>query len=337
MTDNNKVISQTFRKDGTLATCLISEGVHLWLFQYDHDGQVTFSQKLDSLAFEPTDITYHDGCVATVTHNKILSRRTISQYDAYGHITSSITLEKNDMVNFSETGYIRSVTKFIDRSLLGAEMEEMQFNDNGYMVSCTHKVKMGILARTGIDKWLTTEAKQYYPDGKLLTHITYAQKTSRSNNLASNAEEDKAASFIASITQYSETGKLQISAQLSEHDEVNFNGEKIACIIKRVQKSDGSLETTSVTTYYASGNICTMTAYKDGKIISSVTYDETGKPQSNAQQGNEEYQDIFKNVNKKQAIAEATKEMFAQQAANILDMPLNVTKAELKKAHQRAA
>lgn len=342
MTNQNNIISETFRQDGTLATRLIKDGYKLRLFQYDRDGQVVFCQDLDNRSFNPTDITYNDGCVASITRHDILSDgRTVSQYDALGHVITSVELNKDDIVNFSPAGYIKSIVKHIHRYPSGGpvvEIEEMQFNDNGYIVSSTHKVKMTRFFESGEEKWMTVDAKQYYPDGKLLTHITYKQKTAHTGGISSNNQEDEAASYISSITQYSETGKVQITAQLGEYDEISFNGEKVACITKRVKKSDGTLDIMSQTTYYTSGNICTVTNFKDGKVISSVTYDETGKPQSSTQQGNEQYQDIFANTKNKRTFEKAmakASQMTVQQAAQILGVSLTITEKELKKIYRK--
>lgn len=342
--ENNNVISETYRRDGTLATRLIKEGAKLYLFQYDKDGQVTFCQELDYSCFKPTDITYNDGCVASITrHDNFKQTRTVTQYDQTGHVTTSIELNEDDVVNFSPAGYIRSVVKHIRKyGLLTpvTEIEEIQFNDAGYIVSSTHKVKITDYLAAGKEKWLTTEAKQYYPNGKLSTHLTYKQKTKRMGNYFSENQEDEAGSYIASVMQYSESGQLQISAQLDEYDEVSFNGDKVACITRRVKKSNGDLEMQSQTTYYASGNICTVTTYQNGKVVSSITYDENGKPESSTQEGTEQYQDIFAN-NKNAKYEKATQKIMTKskmtvaQAAHILGVSLNVTEKELQKAYRK--
>ena len=338
-----KIISETYRSDGTLATQLIEVGpFDVYLFQYDRNGHVIFSQKMDDWLdqlFTKTDITYNDGCVASITRTQrdYPHTKTVTQYDSYGHVTTCMDLNKNDIVNFGPNGYIRSIVKHI--GLLDMEgIEEIQFNDNGYMVSSTLKYPTKICN----GKWLTAEAKNYHPNGVLASHITYKQKTKESytHELGKFKDEDEAVSYIASIAQYSESGQMQISVQLGEYDEVSFNGNKVACITRRVQKSDGSLETQSQTTYYASGNICTVTNYENGKVISSVTYDETGKPESSTQQGNEDFQDIFDNgkktkYNKAAAKMMAKSGMTAQQAAKILGVSLNVSAQELKKAYRK--
>lgn len=345
MTNNNNsqnVISETYRDDGTLATRLIKQGLGLYLFQYDRDGQVTFCQELNSSYFKPTDITYNNGCVASITHHDCFGEhRTVTQYNEFGQVTTSIDLNKDDIINFSASGYIRSIVKHVHESHFGRvnEIEELQFNDTGNIVSSSHKVKM-VHFGPGQEKWLTTEAKQYYPDGKLSSHITYKQKTKRTGNIFSDTEEDEAASYISSITQYSNTGEVQICAQLGEYDEINFNDNKVACITRRAQKSNGSLEIQSQTTYYASGNICTVTTYQNGKVISSVTYDENGKPQSSAQEGTENYQDIFANTKNAKYEKAAQKvmaksKMTVAQAAQILGISTNATEAELKKAYRK--
>ena len=173
----------------------------------------------------------------------------------------------------------------------------------------------------------------------MASHITYKQKTKRTGRWTSENQEDEAASYISSITQYSEKGKLQVSAQLGEYDEINFNGDKVACITRRVKKGD-SLETMSQTTYYPSGNLCAITTYQDGKVVSSVTYDEQGKPQSSAQQGTENYQDIYQSAQQTRQNTQNIKSfakigMTPQQAANILGVSLSANEQEVKVAYRK--
>ena len=337
----NNIVSETHRSDGTLATRLVKDNDKYLLFQYDKNGQVAFCQEIRTYSFNPADITYNDGCVASITRRDSWGKRTITQYDEKGHVTSSIELNSNDIVNFSPSGYVRSVVKnisaygFINES--PKEIEEITFNDFGYIVSSTHKVKITRYTVPGQEKWMTTEAKQYYPNGNIASHITYKQKTKSSGSFISENQEDEAASYISSIMQYHENGKVQISAQLGEYDEISFNGEKVACITRRMMKN-GNLETVSQTTYYPSGNLCTITNYQNGKVVSSVTYDETGKPQSSAQQGSEGYQDIYKDKKKsdrhyQKAMPFTKTVMTTQQAAGILGMSLNVSEKELAKAY----
>ena len=336
------IISETRRPDGSLATQILKIGFDKYLIQYDPQGQVVFKEKLDTLYFNEKDITYHNGCVASITRRDILGNRAISQYDENGHIVATINANKNDIVNFEPSGYVRSVIKHLSEyNDFGktTEIEEITFNDAGRIVSSAHKVKMTDLFGPGRDKWLTTDTKQYYPNGQMASHITYKQKTKRTGRWISENHEDEAASYIASITQYSENGKMQVSAQLGEYDEISFNGDKVACITRRVKKGD-SLETMSQTTYYPSGNLCTITNYQDGKVVSSVTYDEQGKPQSSAQQGTENYQDIYKAAQKTKQNTQNIKSfakaiMTPQQAASILGVSLNATEQEVKAAYRK--
>ncbi len=336
------IISETRRADGSLATQILKIGFDKYLIQYDSQGQIVFKEKMDELFFNEKDITYHNGCVASITRRDFRGNRAISQYDENGRIVATINANKNDIVNFAPSGYVRSVIKHLSEyNDFGktTEIEEITFNDSGCIVSSAHKVKMTDLFGPGRDKWLTTDTKQYYPNGQMACHITYKQKTKRTGRWTSENQEDEAASYIASITQYSENGKLQVSAQLGEYDEISFNGDKVACITRRVKRGD-SLETMSQTTYYPSGNLCTITTFQDGRVVSSVTYDEQGKPQSSAQQGTENYQDIYhttqqarQNTQKIKSFAKAV--MTPQQAASILGVSLNATENEVKAAYRK--
>lgn len=336
------IISETRRPDGSLATQILKIGFDKYLIQYDSQGQAVFKEKLDTLYFNEKDITYHNGCVASITRRDIWGNRAISQYDENGHIVATINANKNDIVNFAPSGHVRSVIKHLSEyNGFGKtnEIEEISFNDAGYIVSSAHKVKMTDWFGPGREKWLTTDTKQYYPNGQMASHITYKQKTKRTGQWHSENQEDEAASYIASITQYSENGKMQVSAQLGEYDEISFNGDKVACITRRVKKGD-SLETMSQTTYYPSGNLCTITNYQDGKVMSSVTYDEQGKPQSSTQQGTENYQDIYKAAQKTKQNTQNIKSfakaiMTPQQAASILGVSLNATEQDVKAAYRK--
>lgn len=336
------IISETRRPDGSLATQILRIGFDKYLIQYDSQGQVVFKEQMGELFFNEKDITYNNGCVASITRRDYRGNRAISQYDENGHIIATINANKNDIVNFAPSGYVRSVIKHLSEyGDFGktTEIEEITFNDFGHIVSSAHKVKMTDLFGPGRDKWMTTDTKQYYPNGQMASHITYKQKTKRTGRWTSENQEDEAASYISSITQYSEKGKLQVSAQLGEYDEINFNGDKVACITRRVKKGD-SLETMSQTTYYPSGNLCTITTYQDGKVVSSVTYDEQGKPQSSAQQGTENYQDIYQNAQQTRQNTQNIKSfakigMTPQQAASILGVSLSATEQEVKVAYRK--
>lgn len=324
------VIHETFDPEGKIATQILQTSFgEKWLLQYDASGHVLFSQKMDN--FSEKDITYYNGRVATIKQ-----RNVITQYDDKCNITCQITVDKDDIINFNN-GYLQSVTKNT-----GNTIQEIEFGEQGRKISSTQKVRKWVKNQMF---WLTTEAKQYYPNGKIQSVVTYEQKTAWTSNFdvitgggfSSNLyDEEKAMSYISSITQYDEKGKIVINAQLKEYDEINFNGEKVACITRRVKKSDGNLETMSQTTYYPSGNICTITNYKDGKVVSSVTYDETGKPQSCAQQGTEDYQDIYKDKKHNQKTAFVAKDtMPPQQAANVLGVSLNASEKEVKEAYRK--
>lgn len=336
------IISETRRPDGSLATQILKIGFDKYLIQYDSQGQAVFKEKMDDFFFNEKDITYHNGCVASITRRDFRGNRAISQYDENGHIVATINANKNDIVNFAPSGHVRSVIKHLSEyNDFGktTEIEEITFNDAGRIVSSAHKVKMTDWFGPGREKWLTTDTKQYYSNGQMASHITYKQKTKRTGQWHSENQEDEAASYIASITQYSENGKMQVSAQLGEYDEISFNGDKVACITRRVKKGD-SLETMSQTTYYPSGNLCTITNYQDGKVVSSVTYDEQGKPQSSTQQGTENYQDIYKAAQKTKQNTQNIKSfakaiMTPQQAASILGVSLNATEQDVKAAYRK--
>lgn len=336
------IISETHRPDGSLATQILKIGFEKYLIQYDSQGQIVFKEKMGTSFFDEKDITYYNGCVASITRRDYLGNRVISQYDENGHVVSAINANRNDIVNFAPSGYVQSVIKHLSEyNSFGkvTEIEEITFNDAGHLVSSSHKVKMTDLFSPSREKWLTTDTKQYYPSGQMVNHITYKQKTKRTGRWISENQEDEAASYISSITQYSEQGKLQVSAQLGEYDEISFNGDKVACITRRVKRGD-NLETMSQTTYYPSGNLCTITTYQDGKVVSSVTYDEQGKPQSSTQQGTEGYQDIYQNAqqarqNNQKMKSFAKASMSPQQAASILGVSLNATEAEVKAAYRK--
>ena len=327
------VIHETFAQDGMIATQIIETGTGCkWLIQYDASGHITFKEPLNN--FKQEDITYNNGRVASIKR-RIGQKDTITQYDDKGNIVCNIALEAGDVVNFNN-GYVQSLTRYTGSSLL-----EIEFDEKGRKRSSAQKVR-----RDGF--WLTTETKQYYTNGKLQSLITYEQRTEHTSGFSVTTgggfssvlnDVNSGVSYIASIAQYDEDGKVVISAQLKETDEVNFNGDKVACITRRVKKGD-TLETVSQTTYYQSGNLCTITNYQDGKVLSSVTYDEQGKPQSSAQQGTENYQDIYQaarqtNQNAQNIKSFAKASMMPQQAASILGVSLGATEQEVKTAYRK--
>ena len=332
------VISSTFAPDGTVATQLIRPyGLcgenSAWLVQYDSDGHIVFKERLYNMRQDT--ITYNNGRVASIRQPVGNNEYIITQYDDKSNIIGQITAQRDDVINFNN-GYVQSLTRRTGNSLL-----EIEFDENGRKRSTAQKVQADQF-------WLTTETKQYHTNGKLQSVITYEQRTEHISGFSvttgggfNSVLDDvySGVSYIASIAQYDESGKIVISAQLKETDEVSFNGDKVACITRRVKKGD-SLETMSQTTYYPSGNLCTITNYQDGKVVSSVTYDEQGKPQSSTQQGTENYQDIYKAAQKTKQNTQNIKSfakavMTPQQAASILGVSLNATEQEVKAAYRK--
>ena len=179
---SGNIISETRRPDGSLATQILKIDYKKYLIQYDPQGQVVFKEQMGESFFDEKDITYHNGCVASITRRDFRGNRAISQYDENGHIVATINANKNDIVNFAPSGYVRSVIKHLSEyNDFGrtTEIEEITFNDDGHIVSSAHKVKMTDWFGPGRDKWLTTDTKQYYPNGQMASHITYKQKTKR--------------------------------------------------------------------------------------------------------------------------------------------------------------
>ncbi|MBQ7289726.1 MAG: DnaJ domain-containing protein [Alphaproteobacteria bacterium] len=331
------VVHETFDTDGRVATQIIETRTReYWLIQYNSSGHITFKEPLNN--FKQDNITYNNGRIASI-RRRIGQNDIITQYDDKGHIVCDIVLEKGDVVNFNN-GYVQSLTRRIGNSLL-----EIEYGENGQKRSSAQKVRT---CQNGKEFWLTTETKQYHTNGKLQSVITYEQRTEHTSGFSITTgggfssvfnEVNSGVSYIASIAQYDEEGKVVISAQLKETDEVNFNGDKVACITRRVKKGD-SLETMSQTTYYPSGNLCTITTYQDGRVVSSVTYDEQGKPQSSAQQGTENYQDIYQNAQQTRQNTQNIKScakigMTPQQAASILGVSLSATEQEVKVAYRK--
>ena len=107
------IISETRRPDGSLATQILKIGFDKYLIQYDSQGQAVFKEKLDALYFNEKDITYHNGCVASITRRDIWGNRAISQYDEKGHVIATINANKDDIVNFAPSGHVRSVIKHL--------------------------------------------------------------------------------------------------------------------------------------------------------------------------------------------------------------------------------
>lgn len=336
-TTNKEVISETHRSDGSLATQIIRIGFDIYLIQYDSKNQAVFKEQFSSWGFSEKDITYHDGCVATIRKHSNLYpyNTTITQYDPNGHIVSEISVDKDDVVVFSNSGYLKSVTKHLKRFGDVNTIEEIEFDDNGHKTSSVQKIKQTNLFGPGRDKWLMTEAKQYHSNGKIQSVVTYAQRTKTEHSGSdfwNRTEEDEALVYISSITQYNESGELTISAQLKEYDDVNFNGNKIASITKRTPWG----EILSQTTYYPTGMICSITQYANNKVVSSIIYDENGKPQSSAQQGTENYQDIYKQNTANQKTKLFLKAvMTPQQAAGVLGVSLNASEKEVKNAYHK--
>lgn len=336
------VISSTFAPDGTVATQLIRPydsrlEDYVWLVQYDSDGHIVFKESFFKLSQDT--ITYNNGRVASIRRPVGNNEYVITQYDDRSNIISQITAQRDDVINFYN-GHVQSLTRRTGNSLV-----EIEFDENGHKRSTAQKVGT---CQHGKEFWLTTETKQYHTNGKLQSVITYEQRTEYTSGFSVTTgggfssvlnEVNAGVSYIASIAQYDESGKIVISAQLKETDEVSFNGDKVACITRRVKKGD-SLETVSQTTYYPSGNLCTITNYQDGKVVSSVTYDEQGKPQSSAQQGTENYQDIYHTTQQARQYTQkinsfAKTVMTPQQAANILGVPLNATERDVKAAYRK--
>lgn len=252
-------------------------------------------------------VTYNEhGQIATIM-SEHLGKRTITQYDENGHATVSQDLGKNDVVNFHK-GYIASIIKYEQGSLdilYGpAGMNEIQYGENGRMLSSVHKVRirdrLSLRTAPGSGKWMTTDKTTYYGNGHIATHTTYQQRTKNTGRGNANSmdnflhgtdrdETDVAESFISSIEQMDETGKLLLSVQLHEFDEVNYHPTgRVASILRKDKDNNPK----TMISYDDMGRVLNQMVYQDGKVISSVDYVD-GKPVSNVQQGNEEYQNIF--------------------------------------------
>lgn len=236
------------------------------------------------------------GNIITITEERI-GHRVITQYDKEGRVTVSQILKDNDVVNFKD-GYISSIIKYEEdgysfaRGALG--MNEIQYGENGRMLSSVHKVRIcdrfSLRTAPGSGKWMTTDKTTYYGNGHIATHTTYQQRTKNTGRgNADRDETDVAESFISSIEQMDENGKVLLSVQLHEFDEVNYHPTgRVASILRKDKDNNPK----TMTSYDDVGRVLNQMVYKDGKVISSVDYVD-GMPVSNVQQGNEEYQNIF--------------------------------------------
>ena len=326
---NGYVIHETFDPEGRIATQIVKTDFGAkWLLQYDASGHVTFSQKMEH--FSDKDITYYNGRIATIKQ-----RNVITQYDDKCNITCQITVDKDDIINFNN-GYLQSVTKNT-----GNMIQEIEFGERGRKLSSTQKVRKWVKDQMF---WLTTEAKQYYPNGKIQSVVTYEQKTAWTSNFdirtgggfSSNFyDEEKAMSYISSITQYDENGKIVISAQLKEYDEVNFNQDKVASIIKRTPNGD----IISQTIYYPNGQISSVIHYANNQVISSVSYDETGKPTTisgqNQKPGENNQQPNTGKQNAQKTLRFTKDTMHPAVASHILGVSLNASEQEINKAYRK--
>lgn len=247
-----------------------------------------------------------EGNIITIMEER-MGRRVITQYDKEGRITVSQILKDNDVVNFKD-GYISSIIKYEEDSYSFAYgalgMNEIQYGENGRMLSSVHKVrirdKSSFRNEPGSGKWMTTDKTTYYDNGHIAIHTTYKQRTQNTGRGNADSwynsihgtdrdETDVAESFVSSIEQMDESGKLLLSVQLHEFDEVNYHPTgRVASILRKDKDNNPK----TMTSYDDMGRILNQMVYQDGKVISSVDYVD-GKPVSNVQQGNEEYQNIF--------------------------------------------
>lgn len=309
--NETEILNETHRADGSLATQIIKDGRQTYLVQYDRNNTVSFTQPLNGNLFSEDKITYKDGQVATIMTNDHTSQtRILTQYDENGNITVSQNLGKNDIVNY-ENGYIKSIIKYSTGSTLDAkERDELQYGPNGVLLSSTHQTQVSVgSVLNKPNMWTTTQQTTYYPNGKINTVISFTQRHNRipsntGQTPGDNAEYDaytismrdilnygqyEADSYISSILQYSEDGKITASIRLNELDEVNYYPNGRICSILRKNENG---EPTSLTSYDQQGNIANETVYSNGRILSSTDFVD-GKPVSNTQQGNEQYQNIF--------------------------------------------
>lgn len=266
-------------------------------------------------------VTYDEnGNVATVITPGRLGHRTVTQYDEHGHATVSQDLGPNDVVNFAGA-YISSIVKYeeAELSLQGPiGRTTISYGPNGKILSSVHesRIDVGRSLLNSRNMWVTTSKTTYHDNGKVATHTTYKQRHDHQNRppqvqegvseriqffqtmAQMRGEEDHATtvdSYIASIEQMDESGKLILSVQLQEHDQVNYHPTGRVASVIRMDK-DGKPQT--MTSYDESGKILNQTVYQDGKVLSSTDYTD-GKPTHNVQQGDETYQNIFEQAGKK--------------------------------------
>ena len=243
-----------------------------------------------NIRLHPDDVVtyYPDGNIATVMHNKV-GGRTITQYDETGRVTISQALNKNDVVNFTD-GYISSIIKYETKSDHDTQIigkTTLQYGPGGKILSSVHesKIDIGDYLLENSNMWVTTSKTTYNDNGTIAAHTTYKQ---RKNG-------QKVDSYIASIEQMDESGKITLSVQLQEQDQVNYHPTGRVASILRANK-EGHPQ--SMTSYDENGKIMNQTVYQDGKVISSIDYTD-GKPTHNVQQGDETYQNIFEQAGKK--------------------------------------
>lgn len=310
------ILNETHRPDGSLATRIIRDNEKTYLVQYDRNNTVSFMVPLErgigGDVFGKENITYKDGQVATIiTEDFVKQTRVITQYDDNGNITVSQDLGENDIVNFKD-GYIQSIIKYSgDRLGFDAkERDELHYGENGVLLSSNHQtqVSAGRFSRD-LNMWTTTQQTTYYPNGKINTVMTYAQIHNRipsnTGQLPGDGGEHDATvitgrdilnyghhetdSYVSSLVQYSEDGKLIMSVKLNEMDEINYYSSGRVCSILRKNKEG---KPSSLTSYDQQGNIANEIVYDNGRIVSSTDFVD-GRPVSNTQQGDEEYQNIF--------------------------------------------
>ena len=258
--------------------------------------------------------TYNDkGQIVTIMRqNRNGMDRTITQYDENGHATISQELGNDDIVNFKD-GYIVSIVKYEGNNTgyIGIPSENrsrttIQYGKNGNMLSSVQETAFEHRDAVG-DKpsgifWLTTSTSTYYDNGHLATHITYAQKPTRARGIleslqGSTGPQEVAESYMSAIEQMDEDGKLLLSLRLHKYDEVNFHPSgRVSSVLRKDEDNNPK----SLTSYDENGKTLNIMVYKDGVVISSTDYTD-GQPSSNAQQGSENYQNIFDVANKKVA------------------------------------
>ena len=282
------------------------------LEQYlENHGGATNTGNLRIDPLNRKDVTYYpDGSVATVMTWKYGGERVITQYDKNGLVTVSQDLGKDDTVNF-QGGLISSIVRYVKEYRQSEERIETQYGEDGHILSSTNQTKIRAIGKPGQDKWLTTQHSTYYGNGRLATVTTYQQRTKRKtrdvndewsawahmDDLIFGGGEDSAESYVSSITQYDESGKLLVTFNFHEFDEVSYHPSgRVANILR----TDENGNPKTMTSYDENGKILNTMVYKDGVVISSTDY-TNGHPTSNAQQGNAEYQNIFESAKNKVA------------------------------------